>query len=153
MSMSRFCSGRAPACRTSRAPGSGLQIVKLLANVVIAVWLLTPGCGKDLVAPSGPTEAFNPNLRIYVAGYVVDSEHQCIAGAVVDILDSSDRSLTGRKAQQPACDFENGLGYDFGAVPAGTEVRLRASAMGYQPQQRDIVISAHSSTVFTLTPE
>ena len=125
----------------------------VLPVVFVILSFLASGCSRNTVAPSPAAKTFNPSLFIYVAGYVVTSDHQCIVGAVVDIPDSEIQSLIGRRIEQRACDFDNGIGYDFGPVPAGTRVRVRASAAGYQTQQRDIIVGGRTSTIFMLTAQ
>jgi hypothetical protein len=114
---------------------------------ILAIALSVPltACSEQIASPSEPVVTFNPALFIYPTGFVLNLENQCISGAVVDILDSPERALIGRQAQQRKCNFDDGIGYDFGPVAAGTRLRLRASAQGYQPQQREIILGLGST--------
>ena len=136
-----FCSG-------------GIAMRSFAAILAIALSVAVTACSEQIAAPSEPVVTFNANSFFYPRGFVLNPEKQCISGAVVEILDSPDRSLIGRQAHQPACNFDDGIGYDFGLrVAAGTRLRLRASAPGHQPQQREVVLGLESAGDFILIPE
>ena len=136
-----FCSG-------------GIVMRSFPAVLAIALSVVAAACSEQMASPSEPVVTFSPNSFIYPRGFVLNLEKQCISGAVVEILDSPDRSLIGRLAHQPECNFDDGVGYDFGLrVAAGTRLRLRASAPGHQPQQREVVLGLESAGDFVLIPE
>jgi hypothetical protein len=108
--------------------------------------LLLLGCGDNgALPPTAP--AFQPppppppppaTGAAYVWGHVVKDSGACIPGAVVEIIAGPG---TGRKdTQEGPCDaWSYAVGYEFHDLPLGATVRLRATAKGYRPQERELV--------------
>ena len=104
--------------------------------------LLLIGCAEGGTLPSTPT--FHPppppapTGAAYVWGHVVMDSGICIPGAMVEIIAGPG---TGRKeTQKGPCDaWSYAAGYEFRDLPLGVTVKLRATAKGYGPQERELV--------------
>jgi hypothetical protein len=87
----------------------------------------------------------------FIWGQVLKESGLCIRGAMVEIIEGPGM---GRKSGQPdncgAWDYD---GFSFDDLPLGATVTLRATASGYQPEDREIVVPAGGGPVqFVLQP-
>jgi hypothetical protein len=87
----------------------------------------------------------------FIWGQVLEESGVCIRGGMVEIVEGPG---TGRKSGQPddcgAWDYD---GFWLNNLPLGATVTLRATAPGYQPEDRDVVVPAGGGPVqFALQP-
>jgi hypothetical protein len=118
-------------------------------------FVLCLGCG-DTAAPVSqsppPTPPTPTTTSGFLWGQVLDQSGLCLHGGVVEIVDGPG---TGRRSGQPdGCSAWDYVGYEFRDLPLGATVTLRATASGYQPQDREFVVPNGGEPVqFVLTPE
>jgi hypothetical protein len=118
-----------------------MRIVNICGTALV-FGLSILGCnttGNQVAAPTpaAPTPAASAApAQELVWGYVVSAESgECIAGALVQVVDSTDPSIVGMQNRQDTCDFDDGIGYAFHfALVSGTQMTLRASQDGYVSQ-------------------
>ncbi|MGH7514649.1 MAG: hypothetical protein ACREOQ_17180 [Gemmatimonadales bacterium] len=99
-------------------------------------------------APLPPPAAMNG----FVWGQVLDSTGLCLPGGMVEIVDGPG---VGRTSSQPAqCDAWDYVGFDIESLPMDGKVTLHASAPGYRPEDRRVVVPNGGWPVqFVLVPE
>src|SRR5512133_1551788 len=111
----------------------------LLGSLLV---VLSLGCGEPAAPtrqsspPTPPTPTATGGL---ISGYVVDASGGCVSGAVVEIVAGPG---VGRKSNQsvPCTAWSYGGGYEFRNLPLDATVTLRATAPGYQSQDRQVVV-------------
>jgi hypothetical protein len=116
------------------------------SGVVMVLFLLLSCNGESPTAPPAqpppaqpPPNATSGSIWGHVLGEGTGGV--CIPDAVVEIVDGPG---AGRKSIQKgpcdAWDYGDG-GFEFGDLPSGITVRLRATKEGYRPQEREAVVS------------
>jgi hypothetical protein len=113
----------------------------LLASFLV----LCLGCG-DAAAPVPQSPPPTPTATSgFIWGQVLDQSGLCLDGGVVEIVDGPG---IGEKSGQPdGCNAWDYVGYEFRDLPAGATVTLRATASGYQPQDRELVVPSSGEPV------
>jgi hypothetical protein len=88
----------------------------------------------------------------FIWGQVLVESGACIRGAMVEIVEGSGM---GRKSPQPDnCNAWDYDGFWFNDLPLGTTVTIRATASGYEPEDRDVVVPGGGGPVqFVLQPK
>lgn len=74
----------------------------------------------------------------FIWGQVLKESGMCIRGAVVEIVDGPGIGL--KSGQPDECDAWDYVGYEFHDLPLGATVTLRATASGYQPADRELLV-------------
>ena len=104
--------------------------------------LLVLGCNEsDTLAPAAelplpPPVVFSGNG--FVWGHVVMDSGVCIEGAVVEIIDGP--GFGRKQTQRTPCDaWSYGDGFEFGNLPMGARITLKASAKGYSSEELVVV--------------
>ena len=110
------------------------------SSLLGSLLILCLACG-DIAAPvsSTPVPPSTPTgTSGYVWGQVLGQSGVCLSGGEVEIVGGPG---IGRKSSQPdECNAWDYTGYEFRDLPAGATVTLRATAPGYQAQDRDLVV-------------
>ena len=122
---------------------------QLFAGVVTLLLLLNCN-GNSPTAPLAQT----PAGSMVVSGTVFDSSGTCIRGAVVEVLDGA---RAGDRLTQNECVgyWDDGPpGYSL-SLPAGINVRMRASRQGYRSKEETFLpkIGGQGEANFVLEPE
>lgn len=86
-------------------------------------------------APLPPATAPAPTLG-GVGGYVVSASGACIIGARVQAVDGV---RAGETVSQSDCPYGDAYGYWIDDLPIGTTVTIRASAVGFKPQEIQVL--------------
>jgi hypothetical protein len=86
-------------------------------------------------------------------GQVLAEGGGCIRGAMVEIVEGPGTSRKSGQPDPPSCDPWGEVGFMFDDLPLGATVTLRATASGYQPEERVLVVPAGGGPVqFVLQP-
>lgn len=114
----------------------------LVGSLLVVLGL---GCAE----PTVPTPSPPPPTATgggFISGYVLDQSGVCLSGAVVEIVEGSG---VGRKSNQSGgCTaWDYGNEYEFRDLQLGATVTLRATAPGYQSQDRELVVQNGGSPV------
>jgi hypothetical protein len=112
--------------------------------LLLSFLVLCLGCG-DTAAPSqsppptpqSPPPA-QPAMSGFIWGQVLKESGVCIRGAVVEIVDGPGIGL--KSGQPDECGAWDYVGYEFRDLPLGATVTLRATALGYQLEDRELVV-------------
>jgi hypothetical protein len=125
--------------------------------LLVSLLVLCLGCGDTAAPlPQSPPSTPAPTAESgYIWGFVIGAggSGACVRGGVVEIVDGPG---TGRKsAQADGCGaWDYSGGYEFRNLPMGATVTLRATAPGYEPQDRELVVQNGGPGVeFDLTPK
>jgi hypothetical protein len=111
-------------------PSSSLLRV---AAVVVSIGCTDSG---SPVAPSPPPP--EPATNGFIWGQVLEASGACIREGEVEIVAGPG---IGRKSGQPeVCGAWDYVGYEFGDLPVGATVTLRAGAPGYRSEERELVV-------------
>ena len=97
--------------------------------------------------------ALDPPLTGHIWGQVLNESGVCIRGAMVEIVAGPGMGRKSGQPDPPLCDAWWTEGYHFDDLPLGARVTLRATAQGYQPEDRELRVPAGGYPVqFRLQP-
>jgi hypothetical protein len=123
-------------------PGSSLLCV---AAVVFSL-----GCADSASPVSQSPPPPQPATEGFIWGQVLEASGMCIRGGEVEIV--AGPGIRRKSGQHEVCGAWDYVGYEFGDLPVGATVTLRAGAPGYRSEERELVVRNGGEPVqFVLT--
>ena len=112
--------------------------------LLVSFVVLCLGCG-DTAAPSQSPPPAQPAMSGFIWGQVLKESGLCIRGAVVEIVGGPGIGL--KSGQPDECGAWDYVGYELRDLPLGATVTLRATALGYQQEDRELVVRSGGEPV------